>query len=75
MHLSNLAHAMLERSQRIGIRSHVPSPAVEDPLVSVRVLAAIFVAGKACEIGSKATMSLSDAQALQNSTPPTVKII
>jgi hypothetical protein len=57
------------------IRSHVPAPALKDPLVSVRVLREIFVNGKACEVGSEARMSLSDGQALQNSSPPTVKII
>jgi hypothetical protein len=62
-------------SSGIGLRSPVPAPAVKDPLTSVRVLRAIFVGGKACEIGSEARLSLSDAQALQNSTPPTVKII
>jgi hypothetical protein len=50
-------------------------PVFRDPNVDVLLLASIFVGGKVCEIGSKATMSLSDAQALQKSTPPTVKII
>jgi hypothetical protein len=53
----------------------IPGPIVNEKTVSVRVLRAIFVNGKACEIGSETRMSLSDGQALQNSTPPTVKII
>jgi hypothetical protein len=75
MHLSNLAHAMLERSQRIGIRSHVPSPAVEDPLIKVLVLREIYVGGVAREIGTKVTMQSSDAWALSASVPPAVAFL
>jgi hypothetical protein len=55
--------------------SAIRIPIFKDPLVSVRVLREIFVNGKVCGVGDEVRMSLSDGQALQNSTPPTVKII
>jgi hypothetical protein len=57
------------------MRSPIPGPTVKEKSVSVRVLAAIWVDGKACEIGSKATMPASDAWALAASTPPSVAFI
>jgi len=50
-------------------------PVFKDPNTTVRILLPIRVGGKEFEAGSKATMSLSDAQALAGSKPPTVEII
>jgi hypothetical protein len=56
-------------------RSPIPGPTVKDPPTQVRVLAAIRVGGVEREIGTKVTMSLSDAQALRASVPPSVEIL
>jgi hypothetical protein len=52
----------------------IPPPAPEKN-AKVRILRSIFVGGKACDVGSTATMTLSDAQALRNSVPPSVEIL
>jgi len=43
--------------------------------VDARILKPIFVGGQARKIGDVCQMTLSDAQALQNSSPPTVELI
>ena len=58
------------------IRS-APPPA--ETMVRVKILSPIRVAGpqgaQECDVGTIAAMSLSDAQALRNSSPPSVEII
>jgi hypothetical protein len=53
----------------------ISGPALKDPNVKVRVLAPIRVAGQECEVGGTVAMTLSDAQALRASTPPSVEIL
>jgi hypothetical protein len=53
---------------------HAP-PARAEKMVHVVILAPMYVAGQACEVGAKVTMSDSDARALRNSMPPSVEIL
>lgn len=55
--------------------SIIRTPEMKDPSVKVRLLAPIFVAGVDCAIDSVVSMALSDAQALRNSSPPSVEIL
>jgi len=57
------------------MRENIRPPIFKDPDVSVRILSSIFVRGVAAEIGALATMTLSEAQGLRNSTPPSVEIL
>ncbi len=49
--------------------------AFKDPPTKVRVLTDMYVKGEIVKAGDVATMSLSDAQALRNSVPPSVEIL
>ncbi len=59
----------------LSTRSFVNPPLPIEKTVSVKILRPIRVAGKVCEVGATATMSLSDAQALVRSVPPKIEIL
>jgi hypothetical protein len=59
----------------LGSNSFSRQPVLAEKTAKVKILRAIYVGGKACEVGSTASLSLSDAQALRNSVPPSVEIL
>lgn len=56
-------------------QNSITGPKFTDPVVKVKILKSVYVAGKECAIGSFAEMRKSDAIFLRNCRPPTVEYV
>jgi hypothetical protein len=56
-------------------QTSIPGPKFSDPLIKVKILKAIYVAGKECAVGSTAEMRKSEATFLITTRPPTVEYV